>query len=300
MDMDDAQLAAEEAELRARLEVIAARRAAVARAAPQALPQPVAALSPANGDDHAREMRREANTLLSNVRNSARVKELLAALATDYPRRSLTLFRLKTHVLNVCTEMRSCMDTASQRTQSIVTAETFNGLTASYDELRKFNDALPITLSNICSAKAYNRIVRLLNSKPMELEIPPAVSDMSAGPSEEEDAPTAAVTTEEESNDEVTDSEGEEPSAALVIDVERTQSPPAADAPEKVREAFDLIMGCASLRKKLRFGLAPFLLRVHENIKSGLDACRQMQYGVIDQSETAKMFGGGKTQARKA
>merc|ERR1719454_2384806 len=164
MDID--QWTAEEAELRARLEVIAARRADVARAAPQALPQPVAALSPANGDDDAREMRREANTLLSNVRNSARVKELLAALATDYPRRNLRVLRLKTHVLNVCTEMRSCMDTASQRTPSIMTAETFSGLTASYEKLRNFHDALPRTLSNICSAKAYNCIVRLLNSKP--------------------------------------------------------------------------------------------------------------------------------------
>ena len=51
--------------------------------------------------------------------------------------------------------------------------------------------------------------------------------------------------------------------------------------------------------KKLRFDLAPFLLRVHTHIINGFEASRAMQYGVIDQSDTAKMFGGGKTQARK-
>ena len=227
------------------------------------------------------------------------MRALLAALAGNVPSRRLTRIQLKRRILEACTEMKGLMDTASQQAPPIKDSDIFKGLEDAHAELIKLETEL--TKLNYTSKVEFQSAVRVLRSRPLQLELPsqsetePDDSAMSA-----DDAQTVAASTDGESDGGL--SEGEESDATTglqVIDVERTQPPPADDDAAKVQEAFALIMGCESLRKKLRFDLAPFLRRVHENIRNGLDAAGGMQYGVIDVSETAKMFGGGKTQARK-
>ena len=194
--------------------------------------------------------------------------------------------------------MKGLMDTASQQSPLIKDSDVFKGLEDAHAELIKLETE--VTRLNYISKVEFHSAVRVLRSRPLQLELPsqsetePDDSAMSA-----DDAQTVAASTDDGSDGGLSEDEESDATTELVIDVERTQPPPADDDAAKVREAFALIMGCESLRKKLRFDLAPFLRRVHENIRNGLDAAGGMQYGVIDSSETARMFGGGKTQARK-
>ena len=245
-------------------------------------------------------MRREANSLLSKVKApGGKMRALLAALAGNVPSRRLTRIQLKRRILEACTEMKGLMDTASQQAPPIKDSDIFKGLEDAHAELIKLETEL--TKLNYTSKVEFQSAVRVLRSRPLQLELPsqsetePDDSAMSADDAQS----TVAASTDGESDGGLSEGEESDATADLVIDVERTQPPPADDDPAKVREAFALIMGCPSLRKKLRFDLAPFLRRLHENIRNGLDAAGGMQYGVIDVSETAKMFGGGKTQARK-
>ena len=249
-------------------------------------------------EDADREMRREANSLLSKVRSGGKMRGLLAALAGNVPSRRLTRIQLKKHYLGARTEMKGLMDTASQRSPLIKDSDIFKGLVDAHEELIKLETDL--TRLNYISKLEFHSAVRVLRSRPLQLELPsqsetePDDSAMSA-----DDAQTVAASTDDGSDGGLSEDEESDATTELVIDVERTQPPPADDDAAKVREAFALIMGCPSLRKKLRFDLAPFLRRLHENIRNGLDAADGMEYGVIDPDHTAKMFGGGKTQARK-
>ena len=277
--------------------VLAAERAQVSAAATTQPAQMPAPAQPVAQPADARDMKREANVLLSKIRNSTSMKSLLEALASNTPAKRLLRTPLKKFINTACANIMMWLGEASQRSPMISTAEVFRGLQATCNELMKFENEL--AKGNPVTSKEFNNVVRILRSKPLELEVPPAASDAST-----DDVPDAAATTEEEDSgvpteDEDEDEDEEGGSAALTVDVERNQPPVAADAPEKVKEAFALIMGCASLRKMLRFDLAPFLLRLHTHLTNGIAACTAMQYGVIDSSETAKMFGGGKTQARK-
>ena len=102
-----------------------------------------------------------------------------------------------------------------------------------------------------------------------------------------------------ESDVEMADDEDHDEEEDEMPDVEREQTPPADDAPELVQRAYRVIMSNSSLRAKLRFDLAPFLLRVHENVTQNKDASKECLYGSLDYGDTIKMYGGGKTQARK-
>ena len=285
------------AALRAQLAASQAREADL-QAQLAASVQPAATLP--TSEDADRDMRREANSLLSKVKApGGKMRALLAALAGNVPSRRLTRIQLKRRILEACTEMKGLMDTASQQAPPIKDSDIFKGLEDAHAELIKLETEL--TKLNYTSKVEFQSAVRVLRSRPLQLELPsqsetePDDSAMSADDAQS----TVAASTDGESDGGLSEGEESDATADLVIDVERTQPPPADDDPAKVREAFALIMGCPSLRKKLRFDLAPFLRRLHENIRNGLDAAGGMQYGVIDVSETAKMFGGGKTQARK-
>ena len=286
MQQEMAALRAELAEAR-QSKVAAEERADRLEAAQPAQLAPL----PAIGADDEREMSREAKSLLSKVKSSQSMKSLLAALAANVPSTRLTRIQLKKHILKACTDMEEMMDTASQQSGLIQTTDTFKGLVSVHEDLEKLESEL-LRLSYTTRAE-FDRTVRLLSRRPLELELPRQVSDASA--TSGDDAPTVAATTSDQESDGGMTEEGEDILEPLV-DVERVQPPPAADDPAKVREAFDLIMGCTSLRQKLRFDLAPLLRRVHEHIQIGL---LNANGGVIDPLETAKMFGGGKTQARK-
>ena len=115
-----------------------------------------------------------------------------------------------------------------------------------------------------------------------------------------EDEARAATTDEETADEEDPEEENTmDEDDDAVPDVERTQMPLMDDAPELVRRAYGIIMSNEGLRKMLRFDLAPFLLRVHEHATQNMAASQQMQYGALDYGDTIKMYGGGKTQARK-
>ena len=292
-----AQLAASQAASQAQLAASQAQTAALQAqltARVDAEAQPAATL-PAS-EDADRDMRREANSLLSRVKSGGSMRALLASLAGNVPSKRLTRIQLKRRILEACTEMKGLSDTASKQSPLIKDTDIFKGLMDAHDEFSKLESE--VTKASYTTKLEFHRTVRLLNTKPLQLELPsqsePDDSAMSA-----DDAQTVAASTDDGSEGGLSEGEETDATTEVVIDVERTQPPPADSDAAKVREAFDLIMGCPSLRKKLRFDLAPFLRRVHENISNGLDACRQMEYGVIDASETAKMFGGGKTQARK-
>ena len=230
------------------------------------------------------------------------MKHLLEALGANTPSKRLRHIAAKTLMTNACIEIMNLAGAASVRAPMISTTEVFIGLLSTREELSRCESGMK--RGGPINNREFNSIVRLLGSKPLALELPrPAVPDNTDNT---DDTSAVAATTEEEDSDGLPDavtSEGEgeeaEDSAALTVDVERAQPPTDADAPDTVKQAFDLIMGCPSLRKKLRFDLAPFLLRVYKNINAGLDASQHMQYGIIYSSETAKMFGGGRTQARK-
>ena len=98
----------------------------------------------------------------------------------------------------------------------------------------------------------------------------------------------------EEEEVEEEEEETEEAAAAA----ERPQELPAADAPAVVRQAFDLIKS-SPMRRDIRFDLAPFLLRVHDNVLAAQAKAGTKNDGLLTMEETIKMFGGGRTQARK-
>ena len=105
-------------------------------------------------------------------------------------------------------------------------------------------------------------------------------------------------------DDDDDDDEAEEAAAAadggvVVAPTEREQEPPAADAPLVVRQAFDLIMSSPTMRRSLRFTLAPFLLQIHRNVLAAQATAGTKNDGLLTMEETIKMFGGGRTQARK-
>ena len=80
---------------------------------------------------------------------------------------------------------------------------------------------------------------------------------------------------------------------------ERPQEPPAAGAPAVVREAYRLIMSDAGDAGRDPLHLAPFLLRVHDNVLAAKSMADSKNDGRLTMEETIKMFGGGRTQARK-
>lgn len=87
---------------------------------------------------------------------------------------------------------------------------------------------------------------------------------------------------------------GEEAPAA-----ERAQLAPSDDAPQVVKDAFRLIMSSANMRRNIRFDLTPFLLRVHRNVETARAKAASRARLSLSPHDTVKMFGGGRTQARK-
>ena len=102
------------------------------------------------------------------------------------------------------------------------------------------------------------------------------------------------MSSDDEAEDEMDDDEA--PAADAALPAERQQVPPAEGSPAVVRAAFDLIMSSATMRRSIRFDLAPFLLRVHQNVLAALALAGG---GLLSTAQTIKMFGGGRTQARK-
>jgi len=102
---------------------------------------------------------------------------------------------------------------------------------------------------------------------------------------------------DDEDEDEMDDDEAPAPAAAAPA--ERQQVPPAVGSPAVVRAAFQLIMSSPTMRRSIRFDLAPFLLRVHHNVLAALALAGEAPDGLLSMAQTIKMFGGGRTQARK-
>ena len=298
---EEAGMRAEMAAMRAQLAVLHAQLAQQAPAAPQT---PAQSCSP----ETARDLKREANSLLSKIRSSDGMTKLLEALAGNIPSRRLSRVPLKKFMTHAFRHATQLIREASRLSPSITTTEVYKGLETMRDRLMSLETELELQKKAYVSRKEFQPIEELLKSKPLECELPvlpqQAVTDTS-------DSAPAAVTTEEEGSDAMPepgehvvsdeeDDEDESESSRLTIDVERQQTDVPADAPDKVKEAHRLIMGCDSLRKMLRFDLAPFLLRVYENVQHGLDEAEALGPPYkLELSQTAKMFGGGKTQARK-
>ena len=117
-----------------------------------------------------------------------------------------------------------------------------------------------------------------------------------------EEAQPALIAWNGESGDEDEDEEDEDPASTTGPDeapVERAQAPPSVGDPDVVKEAFRLIMSSSMMRGTIRFDLAPFLLRVHDNVLAAQAKAAGEGSGVLPPVETIKMFGGGRTQARK-
>ena len=184
MQQEMAALRAELAEAR-QSKVAAEERADRLEAAQPAQLAPL----PAIGADDEREMSREAKSLLSKVKSSQSMKSLLAALAANVPSTRLTRIQLKKHILKACTDMEEMMDTASQQSGLIQTTDTFKGLVSVHEDLEKLESEL-LRLSYTTRAE-FDRTVRLLSRRPLELELPHQVSDASA--TSGDDAPTVAA-----------------------------------------------------------------------------------------------------------
>ena len=126
--------------------------------------QPAATL-PAS-EDADREMRREANSLLSKVKApGGKMRALLAALAGNVPSRRLTRIQLKRRILEACTEMKGLMDTASQQSPLIKDSDIFKGLVDAHEELIKLEKE--VTRLNYVSKLEFHRAVLVLSSRPL-------------------------------------------------------------------------------------------------------------------------------------
>jgi len=219
---------------------------------------------------------------MQNVRASLEMRSLVGVLGIQ--RSSKT--KVKGMLLKLCLEIDRLSAAASRKLPAVTTASNYMKVDDLKSEFLQTEKDLAKS-GNPLTKKERARMVSALGRVSITVEDPSSTEDEGR-----------AATTEEETVDEE-DGEEQNVEEEEMLDVEREQAPPADDAPELVRRAYSLIMGNAGLRKKLRFDLAPFLLRVHDNVTQNLAASRQMAYGSLDYGDTIKMYGGGKTQARK-
>ena len=276
-------LAAQVAALQAQLAVAQAQlAAAAAQAAAPAMPD-TPGTPGAAGDE--RELRRQDKALLQKVSSAPDMTNLLGVLQVKKSSKT----KIKKWLLKVCVELDKLSAAASRQVPSIARASNYLKVDELKRELFDTEKALSKT-GNPLSRRERARIVSVLSHVGILVPDPGSAEDEARAATTEEE--TADEDDQEEAPTTETEAEEEMP------DVERDQAPPTDDAPALVRRAYDIIMGNAGLRRMLRFDLAPFLLRVHNNVAQNLAASTQMPYA-LDYGDTIKMYGGGKTQARK-
>ena len=230
----------------------------------------------------AREEERRAGALQDQcARNLQKAPEVTALLKHSVANKS-TLHMLRKD-LNAAIEAIDAVD-----------EEPYSQLVSDFRE--KLSDQLSIIGSGTGTASNKRKREVQHALEVFGVQVPPGGGGFDGG---------VVVVGELSDDDDDDDDEAEEAAAAaadggvVAAPTEREQEPPAADAPLVVRKAFDLIMSSPTMRRSLRFTLAPFLLQIHRNVLAAQATAGTKIDGLLTMEETIKMFGGGRTQARK-